>query len=267
MELITSAICMTAVLLGNIDPVDLTGRVYKIKGEANIKHWHNSDNREVLLKEGDAVHEGDEIRTQALSFVSIVLNNQSLVQLAAQTSLTLRKIGKTSETPVRLQVTLGRIWARVVGLLKQETSFEVQSPNAVAGVRGTSFFVDVTKETETTFIVDNGIVQVNDQQGTSLRLMPTQGSFINKNGSASFIKNATGQLRAFKNTFTPDFRLNPNNQALRLERLLRAPKLRGEDKGFRLQKLRQRLYKPRGSALFDPGILRGRVRGRIELVE
>lgn len=68
--------------------------------------------------------------------------------------------GKSKETQVEATLVGGKAWAKVSKLVGDDSKFQVKTQNAVAGVRGTIFRVNVDKDEATVVKVYNGAVAV-----------------------------------------------------------------------------------------------------------
>ncbi len=71
----------------------------------------------------------------------------------------------TKRRSVGLQLWVGRLWARVTKSIGGKRDFEVRTPNAVAGVRGTEFVVDVSEQGQTQVTVVEGGVELGSRLG------------------------------------------------------------------------------------------------------
>ncbi len=108
---------------------------------------------------GKAVVQGQKI---TLGDVLATENGNVTVEIEGLGQLTLfpgSRVKLNNKKTVRL--ILGKIWAAIS--LRDQSSFEVQTGNAVAGVRGTEFVVTVENE-QTTVAVVEGIVAVHNQR-------------------------------------------------------------------------------------------------------
>jgi hypothetical protein len=94
------------------------------------------------LAKGAALQSGDVIRTGAEARVQISMSSGSTLRLGPNATLELREAD-----PVHFsaRLSLGSLWAKVHKLLTGD-SFEVETENAVAAVRGTEFLVDAGGE-------------------------------------------------------------------------------------------------------------------------
>ncbi len=115
---------------------------------------------------GGTLAEGDRIRTGAASRTEMKLRDGSLVRLGEKSQFTLQASTfgpKASQRHFSGKLLAGRVWAAVVKLVGADSSFEVSTPNAVAGVRGTRFAAAVEPSGETTVRVYEGTVLVSNR--------------------------------------------------------------------------------------------------------
>jgi hypothetical protein len=99
-------------------------------------------------------HEGETVKTGPNEEKTITFPNGSELRLDVNTEV---KINKGSENEVSIFQTLGRTWSRVIKLLGVQ-SYAVETPTALATVRGTSFAVTLDD-----IFVDEGVVAVGNQ--------------------------------------------------------------------------------------------------------
>jgi hypothetical protein len=130
-----------AVLLAHVaaraaDPV---GRVAALEGRAEVQHagaaaWTS-------LAAGDGVVLGDKVRTLADSRLKLLFRDDSVLSLAAGSELEVNEQVAGAAAPVsRFSVLAGSVRALVTERYGAPGArFEVETPTAVAGVRGTSF--------------------------------------------------------------------------------------------------------------------------------
>jgi hypothetical protein len=160
-----SALVMS-VLLGQNAPPSADGKVILAHGDVVIRNAEAS----VKATPGAVVHQGDQIRTGYDGGVRLLLGGNAVVDLAANTSMVVTRAGGAS-SETKLKVWSGRMWARVSSLFGGGSKFEVESPNAVAGVRGTEFVFDVAPDGGTEVTVLEGAVVVTARDGGPSRLL------------------------------------------------------------------------------------------------
>lgn len=102
---------------------------------------------------------GTPIRTGADGYVTLQLSNRpGTVRVGPDSELTM------PEGPSPLELLFGKIKLEVVKLSKKE-KFQVRTPSAVCGVRGTAFRVDHPENGSTTVTVTEGSVEVSRPDG------------------------------------------------------------------------------------------------------
>ena len=122
--------------------------------EAGGKEW-------VPLQEGAVLKEKDTVRTAANGEVDLTLSNGAIVRLKGGSSLEVDReiLGKE----VVLSLHEGKVLSKV-SKLRKDSWFEVATPTAVAGVRGTAFLVEYFPgEKKGRVAVLQGIVAVYNQ--------------------------------------------------------------------------------------------------------
>ncbi len=94
------------------------------------------------LKKGTKLARGDAIRTAPGARLELRMLDGSRVRLGGGSKITLKDSHFSGQKrKVTLSLWLGRLWAKVTKKAGGERSFAVETHNAVAGVRGTSFSV------------------------------------------------------------------------------------------------------------------------------
>jgi hypothetical protein len=110
------------------------------------------------------LYEGDKIVTREFGKADILLDDGSLLRLRENTDLVL-KDKKPGKSKSRLQVLLGRIWAKVS---KQENLLEIETPSAVAAIKGTALELIVQQNGDTVLIVWEGLVKLFNDLGETM---------------------------------------------------------------------------------------------------
>ena len=83
---------------------------------------------------------------------------------------------KTENKNVKVNLGVGKLWANVKKLLTPDSSFEVKTSNAVAGVRGTVYRVNVEEDKSAMVKVYDGSVYVAGSPAASMVTPPVQVS-------------------------------------------------------------------------------------------
>ncbi len=158
----------------------------------------------IKIKKGLRILPNDVIITGKESGVNIVIVDRGIFKIKENSNVSLKNLTKVDDAnnAVIIKVTAGKI---VLGLqkLRKNSTFEVETPTAVAGVRGTSFMVTVD-EKETSAFPYFVKVQKKENLVTKIAVLTGKVELINpKNASdnriISSLKLATLKNDDFKN--------------------------------------------------------------------
>ncbi len=125
--------------------------VTKITGEVLSRVGGNAPGHRVEAKE--AITSGSDIETGPHGQVEIVLESGRVIQLQPNTRLSIKKLSRDPKTGARedlFESTLGKIRVSVEKL-KANSKFEIKTPTAIAGVRGTVMYLNIVPEGTTVF--------------------------------------------------------------------------------------------------------------------
>lgn len=117
------------------------GKITGLKGTAQIRAKNNIPYG--ILKKGDAVSEGNWIKTGADGWVELTLNDKSTFTLANTTEFEVTRFlynGKKQREGI-FTMTQGKLRASVVKLGGKQSGMTVKSGTAVAGIKGTEFLM------------------------------------------------------------------------------------------------------------------------------
>ena len=137
-------------------------KVSMLEGSAEVlpegkNQWRN-------LKLQDALLGGDEVRTGAASRLELSLPDNSSVRFADNTRFKILQLGTgddAGQKSVKVHVSLGKSWANVSKMVGgKKKGFELSCENAVAGVRGTIYRMNVNEDKSALVRVYDGEVFV-----------------------------------------------------------------------------------------------------------
>lgn len=155
-------------------PVDLLkgmpmdGKVTFVKGDVQILLSAAAQWTSVRLDE--SIGQGSLLKTGENSGVEITFKNEDSLLLRSQTSLQITKAleKSASNRAYEFFLDVGRAISRVRNITGGKTRYEVKTPSAVAGARGTQFRVSVDPDTSTRCEVLEGKVGVRAQKAAVL---------------------------------------------------------------------------------------------------
>jgi hypothetical protein len=115
------------------------------------------------LRVGAAVGQGDILETGEGARLEIRFSDASVLRLGPAAKLQLSEAHFGAGRAARklsVRLFLGKLWAKVTSAIHGEQKFQVETENAVAGVRGTTFRVDANADKSVLVRVYDGTVAV-----------------------------------------------------------------------------------------------------------
>jgi hypothetical protein len=131
--------------LEEVSIVSISGKVVVLKKDA--LDWQAAN-------PGDILTEGDKVRTHEGAKAKLQFTSGSTIVLNEKTTIVIEKLATKEKTEISVQK--GKIKAVIESLLDKESEFEVRTPTAVAGVRGTVFYINVVKKDESIITAPTG---------------------------------------------------------------------------------------------------------------
>jgi hypothetical protein len=127
------------------------------------------------LKIEDVLKSGCEVSTGEKSRLELALPDNSIIRFAENTRFKLQQadVGDTGGRDVKISVTLGKVWSNVRKALGGKGEFQVSCENAVTGVRGTIYRMDVDEDKSAVVKVYDGEVSVTGVKKPTQQLSPT----------------------------------------------------------------------------------------------
>ena len=140
--------------------------------DADSDAWHSA-------AAGDQVMVGDQIRTGPLSTATLVFSDGSKTALQDKTEVAVVRMSARRDggRDIVLRQTLGRTHSRVQRASDQASRFEIETPAAVAAVRGTEFTTAVAAAGTTNVSVTRGILEVT-AQGQTVTVLADQETTV-----------------------------------------------------------------------------------------
>jgi hypothetical protein len=189
---------VTLVLPAHADEASPIGTVTAVSGSTAIAHRGSL----IPAAQGMQVRKGDLVRSGKDGTLDVSLNDLAGCRLLAGTELDMQE---TKPSDMRLNVKSGNV---ILNLQKlpHGAKFRVETPTAVASVRGTQFWGRVdsaTGDTVTTFAVREGAVDVLAKgAGRNFRLKPGQALDIPKNGKPTARQALPDEMQAMEQATT-----------------------------------------------------------------
>lgn len=152
--------------------------VTMVKG--SVKAYRTGGKIGKPLKKGDLISKDLEIRVAEKARIELRFPDGTVMRLAERSRLRMNEISYNSKTDgkkVNVGLSLGKLWAKVKKLATEDSSVEVKTSNAVAGVRGTVYGVHVEEDASSLVRVYDGSVSVanspkSESEGRSKAMAP-----------------------------------------------------------------------------------------------
>lgn len=126
------------LLLGATLNLTHSAQVVYLKGKAWSTSPGSLDRKTVRLNQ--TLQAGDQIRTSSHSSITLKLNEKVTIKVQENSKFFIPKRSSSKKISQRLDLAFGNLWFSVKKLFQGE-KFEVKTPTATAGVRGTEFSV------------------------------------------------------------------------------------------------------------------------------
>jgi len=175
----------TAILI----PADLLpeeaseARVVALAGSPTYK---TADGAETTLSIGAVVKEGTSITTGKNGFLTLAFPDESRVSIPSNSQVNLSKLRKTkyvASPRTEISLSEGKVESRVTSLSSNKGRFEVRSPLAVAGVRGTHFRVGINADGTANEVLEGGVAVGTGNKKTNELILPAgKGNIVGANG-------------------------------------------------------------------------------------
>lgn len=166
-----------------------------LEGQAEARKGALEDYKPIKL--GSKLTANYTIKTHKNSKLELTLPDDSILRVAPLSVVKLKSLlrkGKKKDNKANFKITAGKIWANVSKVVGKD-EFEVSTNNAVAGVRGTIFQVDVMEDEATVVRVFSGAVAVANSPIYS-RKEDTKGERVQVQGPQQVTKKQWEQLVA-----------------------------------------------------------------------
>jgi hypothetical protein len=139
------------------------GRVEKSQGGVSVIR---EDGKEVKGKPELNLYAGDSITTAKDGAVWFSLSDGARFRLGSDSQMEVDELSTEAEDDTtHLRLVLGYLWSKIRNIGASRGKFNLHTPTAVMGVRGTEFDAVVSIDASSTVAVDEGVVDVEAEEG------------------------------------------------------------------------------------------------------
>ncbi|MBI3179388.1 MAG: FecR domain-containing protein [Deltaproteobacteria bacterium] len=152
-------------LLAGVASAQTSGRLVQVKGQVWIQPPGASES---AAKADVALAPGTRVRTGNDGEAAVKFDDGSQLKVIANSSLELSGVKRQKAKKNVVLLFFGRVWNKVTRATGSEATYEVTTPNAVCGVRGTEFETAVGDDGSVRVRVSEGAVGVDGDAGGEL---------------------------------------------------------------------------------------------------
>jgi hypothetical protein len=197
------SVALLALLGGVLPAIAVAGEaglVVRVNGAPTVQRAGKTE----MLKRGDSVFTADVIETDAGSKIKVLLNDDSVLAIGPKSRVNLSDfvVDATSRS-VRLQVLAGRFKIAIARFFGGHTDYEIRTPTAVAGVRGTVLWGDTELDA---ICALEGKIEVRPLTGAGAPAQLSAGECVSQmaSGKTATLKPTAEELAAYLKEVTLD---------------------------------------------------------------
>ena len=159
-------LCLAGVMIFSIALVSDASipRVAKISyTTGKVEVQRAGTNTWIQAKMNMSLYVSDQVRTAKNGMSEIMLDDGSIIRLKPNSNLEIMELVQEEKGAAKKSIfgfSKGKLWSKVTKMLDTQSKFEVRTPTAIAGVRGTQLSVWVTRDLATRVSVFAGSVEV-----------------------------------------------------------------------------------------------------------
>lgn len=145
---------------------------------------------------GDLLNNGDTLLTGRTSRAAIRFTDDgSIIRMSGGSELQIRAEGDRSALRKTLQIDVGELWAKVNR--REGAEYRIETPTAVAAVKGTEFYVRVEVDGTTTIITTEGVLDFFTGVGTVEIPAGSTGTVASPDEAPSVSQTTPEELESF----------------------------------------------------------------------
>jgi len=160
-RIVIAVMLLTVYSTATASADDSAAVVTRLDGKASV--FTRGGKTGTPLKKSDKIMKGQEVKVGEKSRIELKYPDGTVMRFAERSTIKIDDItydGKTQSKKVKVDLGGGKLWANVKKLVTSDSKVEVKTVNAVAGVRGTVYRVNVDEDNSALVKVYDGSVAV-----------------------------------------------------------------------------------------------------------
>lgn len=218
--------------LGKVDEVaPLSAHIEVLEGSAELKKA-NADAFQTVNGTSTKVETGDTVRAAKGGVIEVIWGDQGVSRLEDGSEILIESAPNFTEnesTAIKLRLTAGRIWSRMVKVLDLDKPMQVKAGDVVATVRGTTYGVALEGD-DTMIVVDDSVVSYARGGENETMVADLQKAFVGQGGKSDVLESSEQDAWRL-NQQEKDYRFDQRyadwiakREAKRADRIRTAPK-------------------------------------------
>ena len=153
---------MIQILVLSFLYADATPSAIVLKSSGVVELHRQDETKQVA--DGEILYSGDEVISKEASLAAIrFVDDGAIIKLFANSILTINTEKTENRLDKNLYLEVGELWSKVS---KEKGTYEIETPTAVAAVKGTDFLTEVKEGGDTWLFTFEGVVELKSDLGT-----------------------------------------------------------------------------------------------------
>ncbi len=153
---------MIQILVLSFLCADATPSAIVLKSSGVVELHRQDETKQVA--DGEILYSGEEVISKEASLAAIrFVDDGAIIKLFANSILTINTEKTENRLDKNLYLEVGELWSKVS---KEKGSYEIETPTAVAAVKGTDFLTEVKEGGDTWLFTFEGVVELKSDLGT-----------------------------------------------------------------------------------------------------
>jgi len=179
------SICFTCIAHASTK-IESIAKIHSIVGDVQVSK--NGDDKWVAATQNMEIRSGGQIKTGPKSSCVIEWGQGNVLKLTPFTNMKIERLDfdmADKAENASLNIWTGKTFAKAKKLASPDSNFEVRTPTAIAGVRGTKLAVGVDADGTTDVECEEGAVSVKSNTGGEVLLAANQSTTVKKDEAPS----------------------------------------------------------------------------------
>ncbi|MBF0224503.1 MAG: FecR domain-containing protein [Desulfobacterales bacterium] len=147
----------------DLNSIPIKENAYITYLEGDIRVCHSGNNVFEPVEVNSNIKEGDEIQVGSQSKAEIITFDNDVIRVSENTKLKINKLENNTIQKTQKKgffVACGRMWNQAKTLFNPNSEYVVKTPNAISGIKGTAYDINIDSSGNTKFKTYSGAVKI-----------------------------------------------------------------------------------------------------------